>query len=516
MKKHQSHPAANIFPLNDRGPEFQGLAEDIKRNGLRHPIVLHDGKILDGRRRYLACRKMGVSPKFSAWDGKGSAVDYVISVNVHRRHLNKSQLAVAALRLLPMLEAEAKDRQRLSNGRGKREAKRCATSKGKATAQAAKRVGCSARYVEWAKKVQSLKPNLIAQVDAGKLSIKEAHEIVLGETAGPTRMNGRTMPVRAVACAPRSSRRKIIPASVPSDSDPTVEFICGDALIELQKLSSKSCHSCVTSIPFFLLRDYGVKGQYGLEETVGEWVARHVAVFREVRRVLRDDGTLWMNVADSYVANASYSERKRHSTSALRRAKRRAFHTTHLQRKCLFFAPQRLAIALAEDGWIARAEIILEKDNVDGCKDRPVRTHEYVYLFSKRDTYYYDADALRVDYSHNTSRRGYSTAPRIPKSADYDRTYELHPDGKLRGSIWRAGPATGAGDHPAPMPLPLAVDCVVAGCPEGGTVLDPFVGSGTTAVAAVENGRHCVGIDLSKNYLSVARKRLVGAKITTR
>jgi site-specific DNA-methyltransferase (adenine-specific) len=171
---------------------------------------------------------------------------------------------------------------------------------------------------------------------------------------------------------------------------------------------------------------------------------------------------------------------------------------------------------LAEDGWIARAEIIVEKNNTDGCKDRPVRTHEYLYLFSKSDTYYYDADALRVDYSQETVRRGYSTTPRIPKSADCDRTYELHPDGKLRGSIWKAGPATGAGDHPAPMSLPLAVDCVVAGCPEHGTVLDPFVGSGTTAVAAVENRRHCVGIDLKPKYLRIAEKRVPGAKIVSR
>ena len=459
-------------------------------------------KILDGRRRYLACKKTGLRPRFANWDCEGSPLDYVVSANIHRRHLTPSQRAVLALDLLAEEEAKAKGRQRLSRGRGKKGGHPCPTSTGKATEHGARRVGCSARLVQTAKRVRDSRPGLIDEIRSGRLTVSEAHRRL---AVPPSQAHS--------ARSGPNGRRKIIPASIPSGFDPKVELICGDALTELRKLPSNAVHCCLTSIPYYLQRDYGVKGQYGLEETVGEWVAQHVAVFREVWRVLRDDGTLWMNVADSYVAPPSNSKREPYSTPALKKAKRRAIQKAHLQRKCLFFAPQRLAIAMTEDVWIARAEIIVEKNNTDGCRNRPVRTHEYLHLFTKTDRYLYDADALRVDYAPTTTKKGYSTTPRLPKSADYDRTYELHPGGKLRGSIWRAGPATGAGDHPAPMSLQLAVDCVLGGCPEGGTVLDPFVGSGTTAVAAAQNGRHCIGIDLSKKYLSIAEKRLPGAKI---
>ena len=133
MKKYPSHPAASIFPLNTDGPEFEAFVEDIKRNGLLHPIVLCEGQILDGRHRYLACNKAGVSPKFLAWDGKGLPVDYVISANALRRHLTESQLAVAAIKALPFYQEQAKDRQRLSKGRGNKGAQPCATLKGKAS-----------------------------------------------------------------------------------------------------------------------------------------------------------------------------------------------------------------------------------------------------------------------------------------------------------------------------------------------------------------------------------------------
>ncbi len=176
MKKHEFHPAANIFPLNDTGPEFQAFVEDIKRNGLRHPIVLHEGKILDGRRRYLACQKARVEPEFLAWDGRGSPVDFVISLNIHRRHLTPSQRAVLALDLLAEEEGKAKERQKLSRGRGKKGSHPCPTLTGKATEQVAKRVGCSARMVQMAKKVREVQPELIDEVLSTKLTVSEAHK----------------------------------------------------------------------------------------------------------------------------------------------------------------------------------------------------------------------------------------------------------------------------------------------------------------------------------------------------
>lgn len=178
MKKYQFHPVANIFPLVNQGPEFEAFVASIKGIGLQQPIVLHEGKVLDGRRRCLACHKAGVEPQFMAWDGNGSPVDYVISVNALRRHLTASQLAVAAIKALPFYQKEAKDRQRLSKGRGNKGAQSCATIKGKAADWAAKKVGISVRTVEMAKKVQDARPKLIVEIEAGRKTVNEAYEAV--------------------------------------------------------------------------------------------------------------------------------------------------------------------------------------------------------------------------------------------------------------------------------------------------------------------------------------------------
>lgn len=158
MKKYLFHPAANIFPLNADCPEFDVFVESIKRDGLLYPIVLHEGKILDGRRRYLACQAASIEPMFVKWDGRGLPVDYVWAVNALRRHLTPSQRAVAALKLLAFHQQAAKARQRLSKGRGKKVAQPCATLKGKATDIAARMAGISGRLVEMAKKVEEVRP----------------------------------------------------------------------------------------------------------------------------------------------------------------------------------------------------------------------------------------------------------------------------------------------------------------------------------------------------------------------
>lgn len=184
MKKYLFHPLAAIFPLNTEGPEFDAFVESIKRIGLQQPIVLYEGKILDGRRRYRACKQAGVTPTFVAWDGNGSPIDFVMSANALRRHLTQSQLAVAALNALPFYQKEAKERQRLSKGRGKKGAQLCAGLKGKATEWAAKKAGTSARLVEMAKKVQEARPKLIAEIEAGKITVHEAYENPAGPGEG--------------------------------------------------------------------------------------------------------------------------------------------------------------------------------------------------------------------------------------------------------------------------------------------------------------------------------------------
>ena len=192
MKHYEFHPIADEFPLEDQGPEFDAFVQDIKVNNLQQPIILHQGKILDGRRRYLACKQAGVSPKFGEWDGTGSPLDFVVSLNLHRRHLTPSQRAVIGLTLLEEETRRAKERQRLSKGRGKKGAQRCATLNGKAMAQAAQRIGCSPRLIEQVKRVYTESPKLIREIATGTLtvaaaaaSLKPESSMVLSKTRTP-------------------------------------------------------------------------------------------------------------------------------------------------------------------------------------------------------------------------------------------------------------------------------------------------------------------------------------------
>ena len=192
MKQYEFHPIARMFPLDNDGPEFHAFAEDIRVNKLQQPIVLHEGKILDGRRRYLACKQLGVSPKFWEWAGTESPLDFVVSLNLHRRHLAPSQRAAIGLKLLEEEKPKAKERQRLSKGRGKKGAKRCATLNGKATVRAAERVGCSPRLIEQIKHIHAESPTLIPKIAAGSLTVANAvaslrpkSSPVLGKTVTP-------------------------------------------------------------------------------------------------------------------------------------------------------------------------------------------------------------------------------------------------------------------------------------------------------------------------------------------
>jgi DNA modification methylase len=490
-RNYEFHPLSSTFPLTD-GPELDVLADDIRQHGLQQDITLYEGKILDGRRRYLACQKAGVTPRFLGLAEGMSPLDFVVSANIQRRHLSRSQLAVIGLKLLPLYEAQAKERQRLSKGRGQKGATTGAAFCGKAADHAAKIVGCSGGMIERAKRVQVDAPLLLPKIERGELSVSDAYALAREK-------DGKA----AVSTSTKQFALRI--ATIPDDFTPEVRLMHGDALEQLRLLSEKSVHSCVTSVPFYLLRDYEEEGQIGLEKSVEEWVDKLVAVFAEVRRVLRDDGTAWVNVGDTYGHSTNpFGNKLRTSrwTPQISAARKRMNKSRPVHPKSLLFAPHRLIIALAESGWIGRAEIIVEKNSTDSCRSRPVRTHEYVFLLAKTDRYYYDADFLREPYSM------------LPSSAACDSSSEHHPAGKLGTSLWRLIlPGSAAGGHPAPMHIDLAEKCVIGGCPEGGTVLDPFVGSGTTAAACVENRRHCVGIDLSEKYLRIAEQRVPGARI---
>lgn len=275
-------------------------------------------------------------------------------------------------------------------------------------------------------------------------------------------------------------------------------------------LRDESVNCVVTSPPYWGLRDYGVPGQLGLERTPEEYVARMVEVFREVRRVLRPDGTLWMNMGDGYAANRSYQvPDSKHVDVGNSKA---SSVPPGLKPKDLVGIPWRLAFALQADGWWLRSDIVWAKKNCmpESVTDRPTRSHEYVFLLSKRATYYYDAEAI-TEESVGRERFGNWIDGRPCPDRNDNGHQDLTPTTtRNRRSVWTIATQPYPDAHFATYPEDLVRPCVRAGCPKGGIVFDPFVGSGTTVKVAVEEGRRGVGMDLSAKYLALAARRTAG------
>jgi len=293
----------------------------------------------------------------------------------------------------------------------------------------------------------------------------------------------------------------------------------GDAIEKLRELPEASVHCCITSPPYYGLRDYGVDGQIGLEPTPEEFIARLVEVFREVRRVLRDDGTLWVNIGDSYNAHPGQrkvtdqpGEKQATSAGSIGAPSR---NVATCKPKDLIGAPWMLAFALRADGWYLRQDIIWAKANPmpESVKDRCTKAHEYVFLMSKSQRYWYDADAMRemaTDTGRENGRDGRvedqrarppQSNPRTLARLDYSQL------GRNRRSVWTLATQPTPEAHFATFPLELPEICLKAGCPEGGTVLDPFAGAGTTGLACLKNGREFVGIELNGDYVTMAYAR---------
>lgn len=289
----------------------------------------------------------------------------------------------------------------------------------------------------------------------------------------------------------------------------------GDALEILRQLPSGSVHTCVTSPPYWGLRDYGVEGQIGLEETPEEYVEKLVAVFREVRRVLRDDGTLWLNLGDSYTSGGR-ATRAPDRKSGAREMSVRPPTPFGLKPKDLVGIPWRVAFALQADGWYLRSDIIWAKPNAlpESVRDRPTKAHEYIFLLSKSPRYYYDADAIREPLAETTIKRGskgkYVGAARKGLKQQPSKNAHVmgHPLGRNKRTVWTVSTKPFKGAHFAVFPPDLIEPCILAGSPPGGIVLDPFFGSGTTGVVAEKHGRQWIGIELNPDYIEIARGRL--------
>jgi DNA modification methylase len=314
------------------------------------------------------------------------------------------------------------------------------------------------------------------------------------------------------------------------DSDFTLYH--GDCLDVLRELPAEFVHCCVTSPPYWGLRDYGHDGQIGLEQTPDEYVARMVAVFREVRRVLRDDGTLWLNLGDSYAANRTYQVPQTRNANHDYGDSNATVVPDGLKPKDLVGIPWRVAFALQADGWWLRSDIIWSKPNPmpESVTDRPTKSHEYVFLLTKSARYFFDAAAIREPATFYGPNGANGSRPESPHSGQMlarsgnknrkpnpaavlgngDTSHGIPWEGFDRNarSVWEIATQPYAEAHFATFPQELPRRCIAAGSPAGGTVLDPFMGSGTTALVARNLGRNSIGIELNSDYCALAARRL--------
>lgn len=325
----------------------------------------------------------------------------------------------------------------------------------------------------------------------------------------------------------------------------------GDCIEQMQTLAAESVQTCVTSPPYYGLRDYGHEGQIGLEASPEEYVDRMVEVFREVRRVLRDDGTLWLNIGDSYCASPSGD----HSKQKNRPAQDGSFRvpdwetrkqqwltdgkpvdktrTAGVKPKDLLGIPWMLAFALRADGWYLRSDIIWHKPNPmpESVRDRPTSAHEHIFLLAKSQRYFYDADAIREQAEAKNLHDLTGTA-RIGVPGQPDHKGNRHPIGNVKHAaqegqprhtgnaykftgyrnkrnVWTVTTQPFPDAHFAVYPPQLIEPCVLAGSAEGDTVLDPFAGSGTTGLVALRHNREFIGCELNPEYAQMARHRIL-------
>ncbi|HLP90539.1 MAG TPA: site-specific DNA-methyltransferase [Nostocaceae cyanobacterium] len=276
-------------------------------------------------------------------------------------------------------------------------------------------------------------------------------------------------------------------------------IINAEALQALQNLPNGLVQTVVTSPPYYDQRDYGTDKQIGNEESPEEYIKHLVKIFDQVKRVLREDGTLWLNLGDKYIDGS------------------------------LAGLPWRLALALKEKGWILRSDIIWYKPNAmpSSVKNRPTTDHEYLFLFAKNPKYYYDADAIRephVTFSEKSKMKGgrnhlgkVNGTPEQGKNTGNSNLHRgrwdqaFHPKGRNKRTVWEVPLSKFRDAHFAVFPEQLIEPCILAGSPEGGIILDPFFGSGTVGIVAMKKGRKFIGVDINEEYCSIAAKRIFSA-----
>lgn len=294
----------------------------------------------------------------------------------------------------------------------------------------------------------------------------------------------------------------------------------GDSLETIKTFPDKSIDCVVTSPPYYGLRDYGVDGQIGLEETPEEYIDKLVSLFREIRRCLKDEGTCWVNLGDSYSGNCSRTSKGRAGMGA----EREGVFTKGggLPPKNLIGIPWRFAFAMQADGWILRQDIIWHKPNPmpESVTDRCTKAHEYIFLFSKQEKYYFDAQSIQEEcideaYSNrqNTGEKERSQTQGYSKAGGHRDnsgcfTKKSNYTTRNKRDVWSVCVKPNKEAHYATYPPELITPCILAGCPEQGIVLDPFMGSGTTGIVARTFNRNYVGCELNPEYHKMSERRI--------
>ena len=305
---------------------------------------------------------------------------------------------------------------------------------------------------------------------------------------------------------------------------PHSKILVGDVRTRLTEIPDDSIQSCITSPPYWGLRDYGQDGQIGLEQTPDDYVAKMVDVFREVRRVLKDDGTLWLNLGDSYsgsgkgpAGNLGAKHNERHLEH-----KHSAIVPDGLKPKDLVGIPWRVAFALQADGWWLRQDIIWHKPNPmpESVTDRCTKSHEYLFLLTKSARYHFDNKAIKEPVSESSLKRaeyGWDCDRPSTKNASMGGqgihvekmgSRFVNPEGRNKRSVWTIPTKPFKGAHFAVMPEALVEPCILATSRPDDTILDPFTGSGTVAVVALRHGRNFIGTELNPEYANIAQQRI--------
>ena len=303
-----------------------------------------------------------------------------------------------------------------------------------------------------------------------------------------------------------------------------IEIPAGDCRETLKTLADQSINTCITSPPYWGLRDYGEEEQLGMEDTPEEFVKNLVQVFREVKRVLRDDGTVWLNLGDSYGQQKgkgfNANSKEGYVVSRRKELQERQGNIevkTNLPPKNLVGIPWRVAFALQADGWYLRQDIIWHKHNPmpESVKDRCTKAHEYIFLFSKNKKYYYDNEAIKEpakDWGTRDRTKGkyHNKGTGLSPHTGLNKSYPT----KNKRSVWSVTNKPYKGTHFAVFPPDLIEPCILAGSKKGDLILDPFMGSGTTAMVSKQLDRHYIGCELHEEYKSLIDSRLPNTSLT--